>query len=200
MYQPSRHLSTFFIAGFQHYDGALVINQMSIGDGIELCPRTRQPLRPRINRPVLQWRHGRLCSRRSEQPGFNLVPLWSQEHPRMPHSPSRQRSCSLEAGSRWPVRNRQSTKVGIMFDSPTKFLKTLDSREFDELISIKDDLNYLIDELEHEIREPEDFRTEHDLPLKVAYVNALRCMTGLTSHMSLRVNEFINSWKWEETQ
>ena len=47
-----------------------------------------------------------------------------------------------------------------MFESPTKFLKTLDSRDFDELISIKDDLNYLIDELEHEIREPEDFRTE----------------------------------------
>lgn len=40
-----------------------------------------------------------------------------------------------------------------MFESPTKFLKTLDSRDFDELISIKDDLNYLIDELEHEIRE-----------------------------------------------
>ena len=77
-----------------------------------------------------------------------------------------------------------------MFESPTKFLKTLDSRDFDELISIKDDLNYLIDELEHEIREPEDFRTE----------NALRCMTGLTSHMSLRVNEFIDSWKWEELQ
>lgn len=57
-----------------------------------------------------------------------------------------------------------------MFESPTKFLKTLDSRDFDELISIKDDLNYLIDDLEHEIREPEDFRTEHDLPLKVAYV------------------------------
>lgn len=75
-----------------------------------------------------------------------------------------------------------------MFESPTKFLKTLDSRDFDELISIKDDLNYLIDEL------------EHDLPLKVAYVNALRCMTGLTSHMSLRVNEFIDSWKWEEMQ
>lgn len=87
-----------------------------------------------------------------------------------------------------------------MLESPTKFLKTLDSRDFDELISIKDGLNYLIDELEHEIREPEGFRTEHDLPLKVAYVNALRCMTGLTSHMSLRVNEFIDSWKWEEMQ
>lgn len=87
-----------------------------------------------------------------------------------------------------------------MFESPTKFLKTLDSRDFDELISIKDDLNYLIDELEHEIREPEDFRNEHDLPLKVAYVNALRCMTGLTSHVPLRVNEFIDSWKWEELQ
>ena len=43
-----------------------------------------------------------------------------------------------------------------MLESPTKFLKTLDSRDFDELISIKDDLNYLIDELEHEMREPED--------------------------------------------
>ena len=43
MYQPSRHLSTFFIAGFQHYDGALVINQMSIGDSIELCPEPGIP-------------------------------------------------------------------------------------------------------------------------------------------------------------
>lgn len=200
MYQPSRHLSTFFIAGFQHYDGALVINQMSIGDSIELCPEPGNPLRPRINRPVLQRRHDRLYPRRPEQPSLDLISLWPQEHPRVPHSSSRQRSCSLEAGSCWPVRNRYSTKVGIMFESPTKFLKTLDSRDFDELISIKDDLNYLIDELEHEIREPEDFRTEHDLPLKVAYVNALRCMTGLTSHMSLRVNEFIDSWKWEELQ
>ena len=85
-----------------------------------------------------------------------------------------------------------------MFESPTKFLKTLDDREFDELVNIRDNLNFLIEELEHEIREPEDFRTERDLPLKVAYVNALRCMTGLTSHMSLRVNEFIDSWKWED--
>lgn len=65
-----------------------------------------------------------------------------------------------------------------MFESPTKFLKTLDSRDFDELISIKDDLNYLIDELEHEIREPEDFKTEHDLPLKVAYVNCPQMHDG----------------------
>ena len=63
-----------------------------------------------------------------------------------------------------------------MFESPTKFLKTLDSRDFDELISIKDDLNYLIDELEHEIREPEDFRTEHDLPLKVCLLYTSRCV------------------------
>lgn len=46
MYQPSRHLSTFFIAGFQHYDGALVINQMSIGDSIELCPEPGNPYDP----------------------------------------------------------------------------------------------------------------------------------------------------------
>lgn len=46
MYQPSRHLTTFFIAGFQHYDGALVINQMSIGDSIELCPEPGNPYDP----------------------------------------------------------------------------------------------------------------------------------------------------------
>lgn len=46
MYQPSRHLSTFFIAGFQHYDGTLVINQMSIGDSIELCPEPGNPYDP----------------------------------------------------------------------------------------------------------------------------------------------------------
>ena len=35
-----------FIAGFQHYDGALVINQMSIGDSIELCPEPGNPYDP----------------------------------------------------------------------------------------------------------------------------------------------------------
>ena len=43
MYQPSRHLSTFFIAGFQHYDGALVINQMSIGDRTSFAPSRATP-------------------------------------------------------------------------------------------------------------------------------------------------------------
>ena len=96
MYQPSRHLSTFFIAGFQHYDGALVINQMSIGDSIELCPEPGNPYDPES---IALYFNGVMV-------GYvPAVPLWSQEHPRMPHSPSRQRSCSLEAGSCWPVRN-----------------------------------------------------------------------------------------------
>lgn len=87
MYQPSRHLSTFFIAAFQHYDGALVINQMSIGD--RALPRAGQSLRPRINRSVLQRRHDRLCPRRPEQPSLDLISLWPQEHPRVPHSSNR---------------------------------------------------------------------------------------------------------------
>ena len=46
MYQPSRHLFTFFIAGFQHHDGALVTNQMKIGDRIDICPEPDNPYDP----------------------------------------------------------------------------------------------------------------------------------------------------------
>ena len=34
MYEPSRHLATFHLAGFQHWDGALVLDRLK--PGIEL--------------------------------------------------------------------------------------------------------------------------------------------------------------------
>ena len=95
---PAEHLSTFFHCRFQHYDGALVINQMSIGGSIELCPKAGQSYDPESIALALQRRLIRLYPRRPEQLASHLISLWPQEHPRVPHSSSRQRSCSL--GSR----------------------------------------------------------------------------------------------------
>ena len=36
MYEPSRNLFTFNIAGFQHHDGALVLNELKAGDTLDL--------------------------------------------------------------------------------------------------------------------------------------------------------------------
>ncbi len=36
MYELSRNLFTFYIAGSQHHDGALVLNELKAGDLLEL--------------------------------------------------------------------------------------------------------------------------------------------------------------------
>lgn len=38
MYEPSRNLFSFHIAGFQHYDGALVQGDLKAGNALELVP------------------------------------------------------------------------------------------------------------------------------------------------------------------
>lgn len=35
-YEPSKHLDTFNIAGFQHWDGATVISELKVGQKLEL--------------------------------------------------------------------------------------------------------------------------------------------------------------------
>lgn len=43
MYEPSRNLFSFHIAGFQHYDGALVLGELKAGDTLELVPERDNP-------------------------------------------------------------------------------------------------------------------------------------------------------------
>ena len=43
MYEPSRNLLSFHIAGFQHHDGALVLGELKAGDTLELVPERDNP-------------------------------------------------------------------------------------------------------------------------------------------------------------
>ena len=43
MYEPSKHLSTFNVAGFQHWDGALVLSELKPGQSLELTPEPENP-------------------------------------------------------------------------------------------------------------------------------------------------------------
>ncbi len=43
MYEPSKHLNTFNIAGFQHWDGALVLSELKPGQALELVPEPENP-------------------------------------------------------------------------------------------------------------------------------------------------------------
>ena len=42
-YEPSKHLDTFSIAGFQHWDGATVISELKVGQKLELEPQRDNP-------------------------------------------------------------------------------------------------------------------------------------------------------------
>ncbi|MCI1665937.1 MAG: HIRAN domain-containing protein [Atopobiaceae bacterium] len=43
MYEPSRHLDTFMIAGFQYWDGACALPKMRVGDLLRLVPEPDNP-------------------------------------------------------------------------------------------------------------------------------------------------------------
>ena len=43
MYEPSRHISSFHIAGFQHYEGAMVLESMKTGAQLEMKPEFDNP-------------------------------------------------------------------------------------------------------------------------------------------------------------
>ena len=46
MYEPSRHVSTFHIAGFQHYDGALALGRLRAGAALDMAPERDNPHDP----------------------------------------------------------------------------------------------------------------------------------------------------------
>ena len=46
MYEPSRHYETFHIAGFQYYDGALVLNELKVGSTLDIVPEFDNPHDP----------------------------------------------------------------------------------------------------------------------------------------------------------
>lgn len=47
MYEPSRSIMTFHIAGFQFWDGALVLDQLKVGMQLRLVPEFDNPHDPR---------------------------------------------------------------------------------------------------------------------------------------------------------
>ena len=46
MYEPSRHVSTFHVAGFQRYDGALVLDRLKVGAALDMAPERDNPYDP----------------------------------------------------------------------------------------------------------------------------------------------------------
>lgn len=46
MYEPSRHLKTFYVAGFQHYDGALVLDKLKPGKRLKMMFEQDNPYDP----------------------------------------------------------------------------------------------------------------------------------------------------------
>lgn len=46
MYEPSRHMATYYIAGFQHWDGALALDKLKPGTELRLAPEPENPYDP----------------------------------------------------------------------------------------------------------------------------------------------------------
>lgn len=46
MYEPSRHVKTFHIAGFQHYDGASVLDKLKPGEKLKMVAEPDNPYDP----------------------------------------------------------------------------------------------------------------------------------------------------------
>lgn len=46
MYEPSRHIATYCIAGFQHWDGALALGKLKPGTELHLVPEPENPYDP----------------------------------------------------------------------------------------------------------------------------------------------------------
>lgn len=43
MYEPSRHLATYYIVGFQHWEGALVMSELQPGTELQIEPEPDNP-------------------------------------------------------------------------------------------------------------------------------------------------------------
>lgn len=46
MYEPSRHMATYFIAGFQHWNGACALGDLQPGEKLYLSPEPDNPYDP----------------------------------------------------------------------------------------------------------------------------------------------------------
>ncbi len=46
MYEPSRVILSFEVAGFKHWDGATVINEIKVGEVLRLVPEPDNPYDP----------------------------------------------------------------------------------------------------------------------------------------------------------
>ena len=46
MYEPSRQIMSFYVAGFQFWDGALVLGELKAGATLELAPEPGNPHDP----------------------------------------------------------------------------------------------------------------------------------------------------------
>lgn len=45
-YEPSRRITSFHIRGFQYWDGPLVLNELKVGDALDLIPEPDNPEDP----------------------------------------------------------------------------------------------------------------------------------------------------------
>jgi len=46
MYKPSKHVATFFVAGFQHHDGCLALGKLKPGKKLKMVPEPDNPFDP----------------------------------------------------------------------------------------------------------------------------------------------------------
>lgn len=46
MYEPSRQVNSFFVSGFQFWDGALALNGLKVGEELSLCAEPDNPHDP----------------------------------------------------------------------------------------------------------------------------------------------------------
>ena len=89
MYEPSRNLFSFHIAGFQHHDGALVLGDLKAGDTLELVPERDNPYDAEAI--AVKFR-ARLRSRGLGGPAFDPVLLRAWRCLRVPRAPGRTRA------------------------------------------------------------------------------------------------------------
>ena len=103
MYEPSRNLFSFHIAGFQHHDGALVLGELKAGDTLELVPERDNPYDAEA---IAVKFHGTRLGLGG--PAFDPVLLRAWRCLRVPRAPGRTRAQSLASGSCRRVRARRT--------------------------------------------------------------------------------------------
>ena len=79
--------------------------------------------------------------------------------------------------------------------SVEEYMAGVESKSFDELVSMKEDLQYDISSLEDDIRMSlDDDPTGSELSAR--YAASLQCLSALVNHMIGRVPEFVEENEW----